>query len=224
MSNTALQNINKNPLYLESYSVTPAFFTVFEEINTTYPDAFNILTDKLNVGISTFDENNIIQFSWKNKFESNADLFNSILCSCHIPYICTYNARMNNCYAIDGGCDFDEKKHLPKNVIKIIVKNKSHIRDCDTYHLCQNILQEHFLLPIPDEYVKKYYENGIKDIEKFLNSRTKFIPKNPAPKFWNDTIKTAIIIMRILQQKNQNDTHTFETLEELCRLPRKEAK
>ena len=74
----------------------------------------------LYVGVTTSNG-----FIWKNTFESQAEFVNTLLCSYHIPFLCSYDAKYEKQYAIDGGLGISLLKDLPKDTLTIAANNSS---------------------------------------------------------------------------------------------------
>jgi nitrite reductase/ring-hydroxylating ferredoxin subunit len=115
ISERALDKISNEPYKYDTYNLTPHHFQVFEQINRDYPDAYKILTKKkLHIGV-TMETG----FRWFKRFRSNNDLFNCLLCSFHVPFLCSYNAMIDGVRCIDGGFGCDIDKHLPPKTLII---------------------------------------------------------------------------------------------------------
>jgi len=64
-------------------------------------------------------------FIWKNTFESHVELVNTLLCSYHIPFLCSYDAKCEQQNAIDGGLGISLLKDLPEDTLTIGANNSS---------------------------------------------------------------------------------------------------
>jgi len=70
-------------------SLTEVHFQWLKEIHDAYPDAYKTMNEnKCSIYVSTKSDG-VIR---RSNFASNLDLFNTMLCSSHIPYLCTYEA------------------------------------------------------------------------------------------------------------------------------------
>ena len=100
--------VSKKPFVYDSYNLTNYNFNTFDILHREHPDAYLKLNKKINIGITT--ENG---FQWRNTFTSNKDLFNTLLCSYHVPILCSYNACVDDKKCIDGGFGINVDKDLP---------------------------------------------------------------------------------------------------------------
>ena len=91
-------------------SLTQYQMGVIQEIVERTPDAYErVMRFKTHIGITTERTG----FQWISRFESNEDLINVFLCSCHIPGVCTYDAQYKGESAVDGGIGFDIQRFFP---------------------------------------------------------------------------------------------------------------
>ena len=111
----ANMNIQKKPYDISSYQLTQYHFQVLKYINDKYPNAYKLCSQRFYVGVTNIKSG----FEWKSNFKSNLDLFNTLLCSFNVPYLCNYEAKIDNEICIDGGFGFDVTKKLPKDTLKI---------------------------------------------------------------------------------------------------------
>ena len=116
------EQMRGNAFNLESYSLTPSHFKTFAIINQRYPNAYKILSGKINIGVTHSDGD----FRWYNKFKSNKQLFNILLCSFHVPILCSYNARIRGEICLDGSFGVVHDKHIPKDTLIICPKYDTH--------------------------------------------------------------------------------------------------
>jgi hypothetical protein len=95
----------------DSVSYTQYHLQVLKEIIERTSDAYErVMRFKAHIGITT----ELAGFQWVSRFESNEDLINVLLCSFHIPGLCTYDARYNGESAVDGGIGFDVRQFFPE--------------------------------------------------------------------------------------------------------------
>ena len=74
-----------------SISLTEVHFQWLLEIHRAYPEAYKVMNDnRCSIYVAT-KSNGIIR---RSNFTSNLDLFNTMLCSSHIPYLCTYGSAI----------------------------------------------------------------------------------------------------------------------------------
>ena len=95
----------------DSVGLTQYHIQVLKEIIERTPDAYQrVMCFKTHIGITTERTG----FQWISRFESNEDLMNVLLCSFHIPVLCTYAARYKGELAMDGGIGFDINRFFPE--------------------------------------------------------------------------------------------------------------
>jgi hypothetical protein len=161
MADLARNKIQSEPYSYNSYCITPYHFKVFEKINKEHPNAYKVITKKcLHIGVTRQDK-----FKWYNKFKSNHELFNILLCSFHIPFLCSYNALINDIVCIDGTFGFDYNKHLPDDTLFIcpriaITKCKEVLNGKMSLKFCT--------IPPPPKAIEKFYNKGMSDMFNFL--------------------------------------------------------
>jgi hypothetical protein len=160
ISKRALDKINKEPYKYETYNLTPHHFIVFERINNDYPDAYKILTKKkLHIGVTLK-----IGFRWFKRFNSNNELFNILLCSFHVPFLCSYNAAIDGVQCLDGGFGCDIDKHLPPNTLIICPKHTESIR----FDVLNGEMPVKFCAtPPPPKERMYFYNQGKKDMQRY---------------------------------------------------------
>jgi hypothetical protein len=74
-----------------SISLTEVHIRWLKEINDAYPEAYKVMNEnRCSIYVATQDQG-IIR---RTNFISNLDLFHTMLCSAHIPYLCTYDATI----------------------------------------------------------------------------------------------------------------------------------
>lgn len=153
----ALQKIQNNPLVLDSYCLTPRHFETIDIINKHHPNAYQLLSGKINIGVTRNDK-----FVWFNTFSSNQDLFHKLLCSFHVPILCSYTATINGTKCIDGGFGMNPTKHLPKDTLTICPKY------CEYAQLNGSIPVINCVIPPSNEIIEHYYKKGYMDMRKYL--------------------------------------------------------
>lgn len=156
----ATKEIMANPVQITSYQLTQHHLAVFDVIHKRAPDAYKICSGRLNVGVTTADNG----FQWKNTFTSQADFFNTLLCSFNVPYLCNYNAKMNDIGCIDGGFGFVSSRDLPEDILKITLSGIN--RD----GMSANIPIIHRMFPPPKLYWETYLKNGYEDMKLRIES------------------------------------------------------
>jgi hypothetical protein len=161
ISNKALDKLSKEPYKYATYNLTPYHFETFEQINKDYPDAYKILTKKkLHIGV-TLETG----FRWFKKFRSNEELFHILLCSYHVPFLCSYNANIRGVKCIDGGFGFDADKHLPPKTLIICPKHLDSTRfDVLNGEMTVNACA----VPSPLEERMEYYNQGSDAMKQYL--------------------------------------------------------
>ena len=156
------QSIDSNPFRLSSYQITNLHFDIFKFVNDEYPDAYKQCSHRLKIGVTKTTTG----FEWKNEFKSNIDLFNTLLCSFNVPFLCNYDAKLDGVDCIDGGFGFNADRDLPKNVdIKISLYNLG------GYCLNANIPLLHRMTPPSKEHYNRYLKNGYKDMKNKINNK-----------------------------------------------------
>jgi predicted patatin/cPLA2 family phospholipase len=161
MVNLARNKIKNEPFKYNSYNMTPCHFKVFEKINKQYPNAYKIITKKkFYIGVTRQDK-----FKWYKKFKSNHELFNILLCSFHIPFLCSYNALINDIVCIDGTISINYDQHLPEDTLIICPK----IANTKRKEVLNGKIPLKFCATPPSpEAVEKFYTNGMNDMFNFL--------------------------------------------------------
>jgi hypothetical protein len=114
IADRAINTILSKPFDFDSYCLTGHHFYVLDAIHKRFPDAYKI--KNLFVGVTPKSG-----FRWTNKFESNAHLFHTLLCSFQVPILCSYDAKIGCDLCVDGGFGFNHGR-LPKNVTTICPK------------------------------------------------------------------------------------------------------
>ena len=185
ISERALDKISKEPYKYDTYNLTPHHFQVFEQINRDYPDAYRILTrKKLHIGV-TMETGG---FRWFKRFRSNKELFHILLCSYHVPFLCSYNAAIDGVNCIDGGFGCDIDTDLPRNTLIICPK---HVESSNFDVLNGEMTVKACITPSPLEERMKYYKQGRRDMKLYLTrgestkSTIKNIDESIVPiRFW----------------------------------------
>lgn len=161
-----IQIITK-PTEITSYQLTQHHLHGFDIIHKHSPDAYKKCSGKLKIGV-TLDK---IGFQWKDTFTSQIDLFNTLLCSFNVPYLCNYDAKINGIKCIDGGYGFVMSRDLPKDTFKIT------LYDNNESDLDANIPFIHRVLPPPKVFWDIYLQNGYNDMKYILaNGKVKSRP------------------------------------------------
>lgn len=94
-------------------SLTEMHIMGCEFVLNKYPAAYKLANNRLYIGLT--NENG---FCFKNKYKSNTDLANAIICSSSIPIVSSYDTICDNHNTIDGGFSFCQTC-IPKNTIVI---------------------------------------------------------------------------------------------------------
>ena len=144
-----------------NYSITQSNFNTFDIIHREHPDAYLKLNNKINIGITT--ENG---FQWRNTFTSNKDLFNTLLCSYHVPILCSYNACVDDKKCIDGGFGINVDKDLPDDCFVVCPKEYNPGKTNHKY-INGNIPILFCITPPIDSLVTYFYNKGIQDIIQY---------------------------------------------------------
>jgi hypothetical protein len=163
ISNKALEKISKEPYNYDTYNLTPKHFEVFALINKDCPDAYRILTKKkLHVGV-TMETG----FRWFKRFRSNEELFNILLCSFHVPILCSYNAVIDGVQCLDGGFGCDIDIHLPRNTVVICPKHT----ESNRFDVLNGEMPVKFCAtPPPPKERMYYYNQGSKDMISYIKN------------------------------------------------------
>ena len=85
-----------------------------------------------------------------------------MLCSFNVPYLCNYEAKIDNEVCIDGSIGFDVTKHLPENCLVIS------LYDLPCYDVNANIPLLHRVMPPEPELCKQYVKNGYNDMKRAI--------------------------------------------------------
>ena len=145
--------IQSRPLDISSYQLTEPNLRLFEVIRAKYPNAYKICNRRLHIGITKVTSG----FQWKSRFSSNLELFNTLLCSYNIPFVCNYLAEIDGEKCIDGCLGFNMSRHLPRDVFTIGANDTNCV-------LNGQIPTVHCLLPPPMESYHGYVERGYNDM------------------------------------------------------------
>jgi hypothetical protein len=152
--NTALLDLN----------LTVHHMKIFDKLNRDHPDAYLKLDKSINIGVATQTG-----FRWYNTFTSNKELFHILLCSFHVPFLCSYNAEIDNVNCIDGGLGINVEVDLPDNCFVICPKiylkkntNHSYINGEIPILIC-------VFPPLPP-IADYYYNKGINDMIEYKAS------------------------------------------------------
>jgi len=142
-------------------NLTIQLIKAIEIIHREHPTAYKKLNNMINIGVTTKNG-----FKWYNTFKSNNDLFNILLCSFHVPFLCTYNAQLDGIKCIDGGFGIDVDKDLPKDCFVICPKMYKPKQTKHNY-INGNIPILFCATPMPPLMIDYYYNIGIKDIDTY---------------------------------------------------------
>ena len=106
-------------------------------------------------------------FRWFKRFRSNEELFNILLCSFHVPLLCSYNATINGVKCIDGGFGCQIDKHLPSRTLIICPKHT----DSSKFDVLNGDMPVKFCAtpPPPRERIQ-YYTKGYKDMRRYIQT------------------------------------------------------
>jgi hypothetical protein len=197
ISERAFDKINSNPFSYNAYNLTPHHFEVFKKIHKDYPDAYKILTTKkIHIGV-TMETG----FRWFKRFRTNKELFNILLCSFHVPFLCSYNACIRGVNCIDGGFGCDIEKHLPSDTLIICPK---HIESNRFDVLNGEIPIKFCVTPPPQKERDYYYKQGYKDINQYMKQGKSSKTKNV------NTIDESIVansVWWLLRRLQKDDTN-----------------
>ncbi len=157
--------IMTDPFSLANYNLTVQHFKIFDIINRDYPNAYLEIHGKVNVGITTKHG-----FEWCNSFTSNADMFNKLLCSFHVPILCSYNAKMGDLMCLDGGFGIVHARDLPVDCFVICPREYRPSPPTNHYYLNGNIPVLFCITAPPDALVMYYYNKGAQDVVQYFNT------------------------------------------------------
>jgi hypothetical protein len=146
------EKICNRPFCLDSYQLTEPNLRLLRILDQMYPNAYALCNRRLHIGITKESSG----FVWKSRFSSNDDLFNALLCSYNIPFVCNYDARVDGERCVDGCIGFDIRRHLPDNTLTIGANNPHCM-------LNGNISLLRCLLPPTQSSYNEYVERGYRD-------------------------------------------------------------
>jgi hypothetical protein len=155
IADTARDRIKHHKFDYASYNLTEYHFRTFANIQADYPNAYEIVSGRVHVGVTHRDG-----FRWHTNFESNDDLFNTLLCSFHFPGICSYNAMMYGSKCIDGAFGV---RSVPKNTLTICPR-------VSAFDHCLNgnmTIRQCAMPPSPQE-ILFFYKKGSNDMKRYL--------------------------------------------------------
>lgn len=187
--NTLLFNINE-------INLTIQHLKTFDVINRDHPDAYKKLSNMINIGVTTKDG-----FKWYNTFESNNDLFSILLASFHIPFLCSYNAKIDGNKCIDGGFGIDVDKDLPEDCFVICPKIYKSKQPKHSY-LNGNIPVLFCAMPMPSMLIDYYYNKGQNDAIVYKQTYETHI----SPQYILDELSLPINIWWLLRESQPDDT------------------
>jgi hypothetical protein len=177
-------------------NLTIQHFKTFEIIKRDHPTAYEKLNKKINIGVTTKDG-----FKWYNTFTSNNDLFNKLLCSFHVPFLCTYNAQLDGIKCIDGGFGIDVNKDLPKDCFVVCPKFHDPKQTKHSY-MNGNIPILFCATPMPPILIDFYYNKGINDMITYKNTYKSHI----TPQNTKDENNIPIYLWWFLREFQPDDT------------------
>jgi hypothetical protein len=156
----ATAKIIVNPLKITSYQLTQHHLATFDKIHKHSPDAYKKCSGRLKIGVTTERDG----FQWKDTFESQADFFNTLLCSFNIPYLCNYTAKLDGVNCVDGGCGFVSSRDLPSDILRIVLSGEN------DNGLSANIPLIHRAFPPPKLFWEMYLNNGYEDMKSRIET------------------------------------------------------
>jgi hypothetical protein len=159
-------SISVNPFVHDNYNFTISHFKILDVINKEHPMAYVKLSNKLNIGITTERG-----FEWRSTFSSNMDLFNILLCSFHVPMLCSYDARIGDVKCIDGGYGINVERDLPDDCFVICPREYQPGKTNHKY-LNGSIPTLFCITPPIDFVVLYYYTKGAQDIITYNKTGT----------------------------------------------------
>ena len=171
-------------------------FKTFETIKRDHPTAYEKLNKKINIGVTTKNG-----FKWYNTFTSNEDLFNKLLCSFHVPFLCSYNAQLDGIKCIDGGFGIDVNKDLPENCLVICPKYHNPKQTKHNY-INGNIPVLFCATPMPPMLIDYYYNKGIRSIVTYKTTYKSDI----TPQYIRDENDIPTYAWWLLRELQQDDT------------------
>lgn len=177
-------------------NLTKQHLKTFEIINRDHPDAYKKITNKINIGVTTQDG-----FKWYNTFTSNKDLFNKLLCSFHVPFLCSYNAQLDGNKCIDGGFGIDVDKDLPEDCFVICPKSYEPKQTKHSY-LNGNIPILFCATPMPSILIDYYYNKGKNDVVEYRKTYKTHI----TPPYTHDEASLSTHIWWLLRELQPEDT------------------
>jgi hypothetical protein len=135
------------------------------------PDDYKKVNNKLHIGITTYPDKHLVVNNWN----SNEELINDLHCSFHIPFYCTYNAKIDNKKVLDGALSVD-LGNFPRNSI-LIGMNKMH----DIY---SNLTTKDCIYPLLSDKLENTIEDGYNktiNYSHFIHKKKLIVP---LPIFW----------------------------------------
>jgi hypothetical protein len=157
--------IMSDPFSYTNYNLTVQHFKIFDIINKDHPSAYLVINGRLNAGITTERG-----FEWCSTFTSNADMFNKLLCSFHVPFLCSYNAMLGKTICMDGGFGIVHAKELPDDCFVITPREYRPSPPTNHKYINGNIPILFCITPPPDILAMYYYNKGAEDMIKYLNT------------------------------------------------------
>ena len=196
-----ISSIRENIFSLSSYQYTEVLVDVLKFIYKRYPNAHELVSGKLNIGVSSHQK-----FRWYNKFRSFSQLANIIMCSCHIPFLSTYNSEINNIKCFDGVACVDYE-HIPKDTFIVCPMNMSYA------NLNGNISGIHGVLPIPSELIDIYYKKGYNDMKRCMKNENFILNINRENTCQKKEPNIIWYLARLLQYEECEHTYTIDEFE-----------
>lgn len=175
----ATWEIIANPIKIKSYQMTQHVFTVFDIIHKHSLDAYKKCSGRLKIGVTLANGG----FQWKDNFTSQADFFNTLLCSSNVPYLFNYDAIINGDKCIDGGYGFVSSRDLPEDTFTILLGGIN-----NSGGISANIPFVHRMFPPPKYAWEMYMKNGYDDMKYRIESGK--VKQNPPT--INDVLSSEI--------------------------------
>ena len=204
----ATSEIVANPIKITSYQLTQHHLAVFDKIHKHSPDAYKKCSGRLKIGVTTENKG----FQWKDTFTSQADFFNTLLCSFNIPYLCNYNAKINYINCVDGGCGFLSSRDLPSDTLRIVLSG------VNENGLSANIPLIHRIFPPPNLFWERYLNNGYEDMKCRIETgkvkqKLKFVHELISEEFENVILLPDVqFVAKFLQQVSGSKIHDYTEL------------
>jgi hypothetical protein len=152
------KSTSDNPFTYKSYQITQHIFNVFDNIHKYDHEAYKKCSNRLNIGVTTDNE----RFIWKDKFTSQSDLFNALLCSFNIPYVCNYHGKINGVKCVDAHIGFISSRDLPDDIFEVTLFGTTN------RGINANIPFTHRYVSQPKTVWENYFKHGYDDMKEYL--------------------------------------------------------